>query len=62
MVTLSKTISVGAGESSGTSANSSESRRNAMRTSLTRSTRCQAIAVRSRDTPATSFGTAMCRR
>ena len=58
---LSKTASDARGRSSGTIWNPGESRRNGETTSSTRSLRCQAIAVRSWETPISSVGRVMCR-
>ena len=60
MASLSNTASLGSGASSGTSWTSGASRRNSGRTSSTRSTRCQAMAVRSWKTPASSLGSDRC--
>jgi hypothetical protein len=62
MVTLSSTSSSGRGSSSGTSSKPGEPDSSIGCTSATVCTRCQAIRVRSADTPAISFGRNMCRR
>jgi hypothetical protein len=61
IASLSKIASLAEGVSSGASSKAGDPRRKRGFTSSTRVSLCQAIAVRSCDTPDSSFGSDMCR-